>query len=82
MAYTLGTISALILGMGMSLTMTDIGVTLHINDSMTYGIIIGIIGIFLCIFNFMIYKRFLNYRRKKYSTDIINLSEEIIVKCE
>lgn len=42
--YTFGTISALIMGSGMSLVMTDIGEKLGIGDMMVPGIVIGLIG--------------------------------------
>ena len=43
-AYIFGSISAIIMGCGMSLVMTDIGATVGISDSMLPGIIIGIAG--------------------------------------
>ena len=46
-AYTFGSISAIIMGAGMSLVMTDIGTTIGIANSLPYGIIIGIIGMFM-----------------------------------
>ena len=55
-AYIFGSISALIMGSGMSLCMTDIGTTLGITSTMSTGIVIGIVGMLMAIINFPIYK--------------------------
>ena len=77
-AYVFGTISALIMGSGMSLVMTDISVMLSIPNSMVIGIIIGIIGMFMAIIIYPIYKRILDSRRKKYAKEIIEISDRIL----
>ncbi len=77
-AYIFGSISAIIMGGGMSLVMTDLGTTLDIPDAFTYGIIIGIIGLSMAVINYPIYKVILNNRKKKYSAKIIALSDKII----
>ena len=46
-AYVFGGISAIIMGSGMSLIMTDIGSTLGMTDTMIPGIIIGVIGMLI-----------------------------------
>ena len=43
-AYVFGSISAVVMGAGMSLVMTDIGATLGIANAMVPGIIIGVVG--------------------------------------
>ena len=68
-AYVFGSISAIVMGSGMSLVMTDIGSTLGIADSMVPGIIIGVIGLLMAIINYPIYKGILGSRRKKYAKD-------------
>lgn len=79
-AYTFGTISALIMGVGMSLVMTDIGSTLGMANSMVPGIVVGVAGMILAIANYPIYKGILNSRKKKYASEIMALSEQLINK--
>lgn len=77
-AYVFGSISAIIMGAGMSLVMTDIAETVGIADPMLYGIIIGIAGLLMAVANFPIYKSILSSRRKKYADKIIELSDKIM----
>ena len=77
-AYIFGSISAIIMGAGMSLVMTDIAETVGIQNPMLYGIVIGIIGMFMAIINYPIYKGILGRRRKKYADKIIELSDKIM----
>jgi hypothetical protein len=77
-AYAFGSISAIIMGSGMSLIMTDIGEKLGITDTMLPGIIIGVAGMLMAIINYPIYKRVLGSRRKKYADKIIALSDKIM----
>ncbi len=77
-AYIFGSISAIIMGSGMSLIMTDISETVGIENPMLYGIIIGIVGMFMAIINYPIYKGILGSRRKKYANKIIALSDKIM----
>ena len=79
-AYIFGSISAIIMGAGMSLVMTDISETVGIQNPMLYGIIIGVVGMILAIVNYPIYKGILGSRRKKYADKIIALSEKIMEK--
>ena len=77
-AYIFGSISAIIMGCGMSLVMTDIGTTVGISDSMLPGIIIGIAGMFMAIINYPIYKGILGARHKKFADKIIAISDRIM----
>lgn len=77
-AYVFGSIGALVMGSGMSLTMTDIGNTLGMEDAMVPGIVIGVAGILMAVCNYPIYKRILSSRRKKYADEIMNLSDKIM----
>jgi len=77
-AYIFGSISAMIMGSGMSLVMTDIAEKVGIRNPMLYGIIIGIVGMFMAILNYPIYKHILGSRRKKYADKIIALSDKIM----
>ncbi|MBE6619537.1 MAG: dihydropteridine reductase [Ruminococcaceae bacterium] len=77
-AYIFGSISAIIMGSGMSLVMTDIGSAVGICDPMIPGIVIGVIGMLMAIINYPVYKKMLGSRRKKYAAEIIALSDKIM----
>ena len=77
-ATVFGSISAIIMGSGMSLVMTDIGSIIGITEPMVPGIIIGIVGLLMAILTFPIYKKILNSRKKKYADEIIKLSDSIM----
>ncbi len=77
-AYIFGSVSAIIMGAGMSLVMTDIGGKLGITNTLLPGIIIGVVGLGMALLNYPVYKKFLKCRKKKYSEQIIALSEKII----
>ncbi|MGM9643959.1 MAG: dihydropteridine reductase [Eubacteriales bacterium] len=79
-AYIFGSIGAVVMGAGMSLVMTDIGNTLAIQNSMTVGITVGVVGMLMAIINYPIYKGILGIRKKKYASKIIALSEKIMNK--
>ena len=79
-AYVFGSISAIIMGTGMSLVMTDIGATLGMNGAMAPGIVLGVVGMTMAIINYPVYKGILNKRKNKYSAQILRLSEKIINK--
>ena len=77
-AYAFGSISAIIMGAGMSLVMTDISATLGIENGMVPGIVIGIIGMAMAIATYPIYKKILGSRKQKYGAEILALSEKIM----
>lgn len=76
--YTFGSIGAIIMGAGMSLVMTDIGLQTGISNPMPLGIVIGIIGMFMAIINYPIYKSILSSRKEKYADRILELSEKLM----
>ena len=76
--YVFGSISAIIMGAGMSLVMTDIGQQLGISNTMPLGIVVGIIGMFMAIVNYPIYKSILSSRKEKYADRILELSEKLM----
>ncbi|MGN1106380.1 MAG: dihydropteridine reductase [Huintestinicola sp.] len=76
--YAFGSIGAIIMGAGMSLIMTDIGTALGVPNAMFPGILIGIIGMFMTIINYPIYKSILAIRKEKYADRILKLSEKIM----
>lgn len=77
-AYVFGSLSAIVMGSGMSLIMTDIGEMIGVAETMIPGVVIGIIGMIMAIVNYPIFKRILASRRKKYAKEIIALSEKIM----
>ena len=77
-AYVFGAVSAIIMGTGMSLVMTDIGTTVGMAEPMLPGIVIGVIGLVLAIINYPIYKAILNSRKKKYADKIVALSDQLM----
>ena len=76
--YVFGSISAIIMGAGMSLVMTDIGAVIGLASTMVPGITIGVVGMILALANYPIYKGILNSRKKKYGAEILALSEKIL----
>ncbi len=78
--YVFGSISAVIMGAGMSLVMTDIGATVGIENTITTGILVGVVGMILALVNYPIYKGILGSRKKKYGAEILELSEKIMNK--
>ena len=76
--FVFGTVGALLMGFGLSLTTTNIGTLLGFADPMKTGIIVGVIGIVVSIINVPIYSKILSSRKNKYSTEVINLSDEIL----
>lgn len=76
-AYGFGAVSALTMGSGMSLIMTDIGQTIGMASPMTPGLVIGLVGMVMAIVNYPIYNGILTRRRKKYAQQIIALSDRL-----
>ena len=77
-AYTFGSLSAIIMGAGMSLVMTDIGAIIGITGALVPGIAIGVAGLGMALLTYPIYKGILNARKKKYGAEILSLSEKIM----
>ncbi len=77
-AYVFGSVSALIMGAGMSLVMTDIGTALGIASPLVPGIVIGILGMAAAIVNYPIYRTILASRRKKFAGRVNELSDKLL----
>lgn len=75
LAVSVGIISILLFGTGMSLCMGAIGG--NSNTAFAAGIILGIVGIIGMVINYAIYKRILTNRKSKYAGDIIRLANDI-----
>ena len=76
-SYIFGSVSAIVMGCGMSLVMTDINEVVGIENPMLLGIVIGVIGMLMAIINYPVHKKMLTSRRKKYADQIIALSNKI-----
>ncbi len=77
-AYVFGSLSAIIMGSGMSLVMTEIGSVIGIGNPLVPGIVIGVIGMIMAIINYPMYKSILTSRKKKYGEEILKLSEKLM----
>lgn len=75
-----GVIGALLLGLGMSVCMTDLGVYLglHSGISMMLGIIVGLVGIALVSMAYPVYNRIVKKEREKIAPEIIRLTDELM----
>ena len=72
-SYIFGSISSLVLGFGMCVAMEVI-----LAGLMWVGIIVGLIGILFVSINYLIYKKLLNSRKRKYANEIIELSKNLL----
>lgn len=79
-AIVIGVLGALILGTGMSLSMTDIGEVLGLGTSfcMILGIIIGLVGIVLIAAAYPVYSQTVKKEREKVAPQILLLTEELM----
>lgn len=77
-SLAVGIIGALIMGLGMSLVMTEIGAVLGTVLSMLIGVGVGIMGIVLVCLAYPIYNRTLKKEREKIAPEIIRLTDELM----
>lgn len=77
-AYTFGSVSAVVMGTGMSFVMTDLGNKLGLGDMMIPGIMVGILGLAMALLTYPIYKKILSRRKEMYSEEILRLSESLL----
>ena len=75
--YTCGSISALVMGTGMSLCLTEFGAPLG-SAAMALGIVVGIAGMALVALAYPVYKRILESEREKIAPEILRLSDELL----
>lgn len=75
-----GIIGSLVLGIGMSLAMTDIGKMIGLAGvmAMLIGILIGIVGIVLVCVAYPIYNYIIKNEREKIAPEIIRLTDELM----
>ena len=79
-AYSFGSLSAIIMGAGMSLVMTELAEALGISGdaAMVIGIIVGVIGGVLASLAYPIYNAIVKAKRKKLAPEIIRLTDELM----
>lgn len=80
MSLVPGIIGALVLGMGMSLIMTEFGAILGMTEivKMTMGIVVGIVGMILVALAYPTYRKVLKKERDKIAPEILKLTEELM----
>lgn len=77
-AFVYGSLSAIVMGAGMSLVMTEIGALLGLVNTMVPGIAVGLVGVGMALSTYPIYQRILNSRKKKYAPEVLKLSEKLM----
>lgn len=79
-ALTLGVTGALIMGLGMSLILSDFGKILGTNPGTTLlvGMVSGMVGIVLVCLAYPVHNRVLKKQRKKIAPEILRLTDELM----
>ena len=79
-ALVLGIVGALILGMGMSLIMTDLAVLLGMTGmtNIIVGTITGVLGVILAALAYPVYSKVLKREREKIAPEILKLTDELM----
>lgn len=78
-SIAVGVIGALIMGFGMSLAMTDLGISIGLGGAaMAAGIIVGIVGMALVSAAYPVYCRVLKREREKIAPEILRLTDELM----
>lgn len=79
-AVTVGVIGALLLGLGMSLFMTDLGESLGFigNLPLIIGVAVGIVGIVTVCTAYPLYNHTVNRERDKITPEILRLTDELM----
>ena len=75
-----GIIGVLVMGMGMSLAMTEIGTVIGLSGgtAMLVGIVIGTVGIVLVCVAYPIFNAIAGKERKRIAPEIIRLTDELM----
>lgn len=76
-SISIGIVGSLILGTGMSLTMTDLGAGLGA-AAMAAGILVGLAGMVLVALAYPIYNRVLKRERARIAPEILRLTDELL----
>ena len=76
-SIALGTVGALVMGIGMSLAMSEFGSALG-SFAMGVGIIIGVIGMVLIALAYPVYNHVLKKERERIAPEILRLTDELM----
>ena len=79
-ALVFGIVGSLILGLGMSLCMTDLGLSLGLEGigAMAVGVAVGLVGGILASLAYPVYTATVRARRRKLAPEILRLSDELM----
>ena len=79
-SLVLGVMGALILGLGMSLCMTDLGAALGVKSgvAMAIGVLAGVVGGALAALAYPVYQAIVKAKRKQIAPEILRLSDELM----
>lgn len=76
--WLFGSPGAIVMGTGMRLVMTDLGPMLGVTETLVTGIALGLVGLVMCCVTYPIYRRLLTSRKKRYASQILELSEQVM----
>lgn len=76
-SITVGVVGTLLLGLGMSLAISDFGLLLG-SLAMLIGVIIGVVGIALVCCAYPLYNKTIKRERKKITPEILRLTDELM----
>lgn len=79
-SLSVGILSILVMGSGMSLVMTDLGEKIGIAGTSLIGVLIGIVGMIGVILAYPLYRRIIEKERKKIAPQILKLTDELSQK--
>lgn len=79
-ALAFGIIGALLLGLGMSLVMTELGTALGLSGgaAVAVGIALGLPGTALCCLAYPVYTATVKAKRKRLAPEILRLTDELL----
>ena len=79
-SLVLGIVGTLILGLGMSLCMTELGelIGAHGDMAMIIGIVIGVVGVVIASLAYPIYDAIVKAKRKRLAPEILRLTDELM----
>lgn len=77
LGLTLGIGGTLVMGLGMSLTLSDLGRALG-SLSMPLGILLGLVGMAIMALAYPLYRRALKKERARVAPEILRLTEELM----
>jgi len=77
-ALVIGVIGTLLMGLGMSLVMTDIGAMLGAALAMGVGVGVGIVGMILVCLAYPVYHRTLRKERERIAPVVLRLTDELM----